>query len=58
VVVAFFAFFAGFAFVWHLAAFGLACLACLVAAVLVRGWRTAAEADPEAELEARAEAAA
>ena len=40
VVVAFFAFFAGFGAVWHIAWMACGALACIVAACLVRAWRT------------------
>jgi len=40
VVVAFFAFFAGFGAVWHIAWLTGGALACIVAACLVRAWRT------------------
>jgi len=45
VVVAFFAFFAGFAAVWHIAWMAWGALACIVAACLVRAWRTDREVE-------------
>ena len=45
VVVAFFAFFAGFGAVWHLAWMACGALACIVAACLARAWRTELEVE-------------